>query len=169
MIDLQQKKKGVMQEEMKHLQTEIEDLKEERKIQKMEWAQVSGKLEQDLETCKVVIEKLKKEVENISSERDDFKYEAQRMKESKNRKLKEYDKLKVQVMFNYCCDVIDDHCMLLQVKTATALSVHLDYLFLPHTAALLESVFSHSQIEDWKCHNWTPFWSYFQSYFQPFS
>ena len=99
MIDLQQEKKGVMQEEMKHLHTEMEDMKEERNTQKMQWALVSGKLKQDLDSAKLFISNLKEQIEKISEERNDLKYEVQRMKDAKHKKLKEYDKLKVQVIY----------------------------------------------------------------------
>ena len=102
-----------MQEEMKCLHTEIKDLKEERNAQRKQWARVSGKLKQDLDTSKVVIGNLKTQVEMVSSERDDLKLEVERRKESKHRKLKEYDGLKIQVICSTTAVISfnNDHCM----------------------------------------------------------
>ena len=98
--DLQQKEKkeGVMQKQVTHLRAEVKTLKEERNTMKMEWARVKAKLEKDFESSKLVIGNLRDQVERVSEQRDDLKYEVERRKESKNKKIKEYDKMKVQVM-----------------------------------------------------------------------
>ncbi len=99
-LDELQKKKGgpnlVLQGEVAALRKDLRDLRREYNQAKTKNARDEAKLRNELDASRRVMEKLKKEVEKISSERDDLKNDAERKGVLKQQK-KEYQKLKLQV------------------------------------------------------------------------
>ena len=105
----------VFQEELARSAKTISELKQERNTLKKEFACVEAqnreeiesskakftraeaKLRKDISTSKATIGVLKSKVEEISNERDDWKYDAQQRKKARENKLKELVKLKAQV------------------------------------------------------------------------
>ncbi len=99
-LDELQKKKGgqhlVLQGEVAALQKDLCDLRREYNQAKTKNARDEGKLKNEIDTSRIVMEKLKKEVEKLSSERDDLKNDAERKGALKQQK-KEFENLKSQV------------------------------------------------------------------------
>ena len=62
---------------------------------------VGAKLKNEIDTSRIVMEKLKKEIERLSSERDDLKNDVKRKGASKQQKMKEFVRLKLQVIKSY--------------------------------------------------------------------
>ena len=67
------------------------------KQQLAEQTEREAKLQKDAETSAAVMKSFKTEVEKLTNQRDDFKYEVERRKKSKDDKLKAYEKLRAQV------------------------------------------------------------------------
>ena len=81
----------LFREEMASLQQQISGLNKERD------ESIAG-FEIELDSSKMVIESLRKQIVKISHERDDFKNEVERRKASKHHKIKDYDRMKEQVI-----------------------------------------------------------------------
>ncbi len=97
--ELQKTKGGqhlVLQEEVA-LQKDLRDLRKEYNQAKTKNARDEGKLKNEIDTSRIVMEKLKKEVERLNSERDDLKNEVESRRALKQQKKKEFEKLKLQV------------------------------------------------------------------------
>ena len=78
-------------EEMASLQKQISRLNEEHD------ESIAG-FQIELDSSKKVIESLRKQIVKINHERDDFKNEVERRKASKHHKIKDYDRMKEQVI-----------------------------------------------------------------------
>ncbi len=100
-LDELQKKKGgpnlVLQGEVVALRKDLHDLRKEYNQAKTKNARNEAKLKNEIDTSRIVMEKLKKEVEKLCSERDDLKNEVERRGALKQQKKKEFEKLKLQV------------------------------------------------------------------------
>ena len=84
-------------EERAQLYKELNDCKKELSKLKVQKAQSEAKLQTRVKTLNEVVDNLTKQIETVSTERDDARYEVQRRKASKNQKIKEYDRMKQQV------------------------------------------------------------------------
>ncbi len=100
-LDELQKKKGgqnlVLQGEVAALQKDLRNLRREYNQAKTKNARDEGKLKNEIDTSRIVMEKLKREVEKLNSEIDDWKTNAERKRALKQQKKKEFEKLKLQV------------------------------------------------------------------------
>ncbi len=99
-LDELRKKKGgqnlVLQEEVAALQKDLHDLRKEYNQAKTKNARDEAKLKNELDTSRTVLERLKSQVERLSSERDDWKNNAEKRGISKHQR-KEFERLKLQV------------------------------------------------------------------------
>ncbi len=89
--ELQKKKDGqnfVLQGEVATLQKDLDDLRKEYNQAKTKNARDEAKLKNEIDASRIVMEKLKKEVEKLSSEREGTLWQ---------RKMKEFEKLRLQV------------------------------------------------------------------------
>ena len=71
--------------------------REEIESSKTKFTRAEAKLQKEISTSKATIGALKTKVEEISNERDDWKYDSQQRKKAKGDKSKELVKLKAQV------------------------------------------------------------------------
>ena len=84
-------------EEKAQLYKELNDCKKELSKLKVEKAQSEANLQTRVKILNEVVDNLTKQIEIVSTERDDARYEVQRRKACKNQKIKEYDRMKQQV------------------------------------------------------------------------
>ncbi len=83
-----------MQGEVAALQKDLRDLRKESKTKN---ARDEAKLKNEIDTSRIVMEKLRTEIDRLCSERDDLKNEVERRGASKQQKKREFERLKLQV------------------------------------------------------------------------
>ncbi len=98
--ELQKKKGGQHLGEVAALQKDLRDLRKEYNQAKTKNARDEGKLKNEIDTSRIVMEKLESELAKLRSERDDLKNDAERRGTLKQQKRNESERLKLQVIIS---------------------------------------------------------------------
>ncbi len=87
--------------EVAALQKDLDDLRKEYNQAKTKNAREEAKLRNELETSGIVMEKLKREVEKLNSQIEDWKTNAEIKRALKQQNKKEFERLKLQVIMSH--------------------------------------------------------------------